>query len=80
MQEEVAHVVKSIYRDEYRVLVQKLVDARKAKGLTQTALSRELAKPQSYVSKYENCERRLDIVEFLDVMKILAINPDIFFK
>ncbi|MDR2925467.1 MAG: helix-turn-helix domain-containing protein [Azoarcus sp.] len=30
-------------------------------------------KPQSYVSKYESGERRLDVVEFLDVCKVLGI-------
>ena len=42
---------------------------RKRAGLTQANLSQKLAKPQSYVSKYENGERRLD---YLEVKKICA--------
>ena len=36
---------------------------RKRTGLTQVEMSKKLAKPQSYVSKYENGERRLDYLE-----------------
>ncbi len=52
-----------------------LVDAREKKGLTQADVAAKLGKPQSYVSKYERGERRLDIVEFLEVMRVLDIEP-----
>ena len=48
--------------------------ARKDKGLTQTALADQLRKPQSYVSKYENKERRLDILEFAKIAELLEID------
>jgi transcriptional regulator with XRE-family HTH domain len=35
-------------------------------------LAKKLKKPQSYVSKYERGERRLDVVEFLDIAKALG--------
>ena len=44
-----------------------LVAARKNAGLTQTQVAEALGKPQSYVAKYEGGERRLDVIEFLDV-------------
>ena len=34
-------------------------------------MASELGRPQSYVSKYENGERRLDVVEFLEAMRAL---------
>ncbi len=46
---------------------QTIRQVRKRAGLTQTQLSKKLAKPQSYVSKYESGERRLD---YLEVRKI----------
>jgi transcriptional regulator with XRE-family HTH domain len=52
-----------------------LVDARKAANLTQSELSGRLKRPQSFVSKYERGERRLDVVEFGDVAKALGIDP-----
>ena len=52
-----------------------LVGARKAAGLTQAELSQRLNRPQSFVSKYERGERRLDVVEFGEVAKALSVDP-----
>ena len=49
--------------------------ARKAAGLTQTELAKQLGKPQSYVSKYERGERRLAVVEFLALADLLHFDP-----
>jgi transcriptional regulator with XRE-family HTH domain len=48
-----------------------LIKARKAAGLTQAGLADCLRRPQSYVSKYERGERRLDVVEFLEIAKCM---------
>jgi transcriptional regulator with XRE-family HTH domain len=66
--------VKSVYRPEYKFLLEELITARKKAGLTQEDLARILKKPQSYVSKYEKSERRLDIIEFLEISKCLNLN------
>jgi transcriptional regulator with XRE-family HTH domain len=42
----------------------------------ETAL--KLRKPQSYVSKYERGERRLDFVEFLEVAEAIGLNVSEF--
>jgi transcriptional regulator with XRE-family HTH domain len=68
--------MKSIYTDEYKFFLNWLTKKRNESRLTQQELSKKLGKPQSYVSKYENGERRLDIVEFLQIT--LAINADPF--
>jgi transcriptional regulator with XRE-family HTH domain len=52
-----------------------LAEARRSAGMTQTALSRKLGRPQSFVSKYERGERRLDVVEFLEVASALQVDP-----
>lgn len=52
-----------------------LVEARKKSGLTQTELSLRLKRQQSFVSKYERGERRLDVIEFGEVARALGINP-----
>jgi transcriptional regulator with XRE-family HTH domain len=57
-----------------------LVEARKEAGLTQAQLAERLRRPQSYVSKYENGERRLDVLEFSDVAEELGIDIASFLK
>ena len=57
-----------------------LIEARKAAGLTQVQVARKLGRPQSFVSKYETGERRLDVVEFLEIAGTLRINPVSFLR
>lgn len=52
-----------------------MIGARKAAGLTQQALALRLKKPQSFVAKYEGGERRLDVVEFVAIARILGADP-----
>lgn len=65
----------SIHSARYQRLKELLIEARKAKGLSQAALAEELETVQTFVSKYERGERRLDVVEFLDVAKALGMDP-----
>jgi len=55
----------------YRELIDKLIVARKTKGLSQEALAKTLGRHQQFVSRYETGERRLDIVEFIDIGRAL---------
>ncbi|MCT4536031.1 helix-turn-helix transcriptional regulator [Halodesulfovibrio sp.] len=57
-------MVKSIYSVEYKAVINALVAERKHAGITQSQLASKLGKPQSFVSKIESRERRLDIVGF----------------
>lgn len=59
----------------YKRLRAALREARKAAGLTQAEVGERLGRPQSYVNKYESGERRLDVVEFLDVAAVLGVDP-----
>ena len=52
-----------------------MIEARKAAGVTQVDLARRLGRPQSFVSKYEQGERRLDFVEFVMICKLLNADP-----
>jgi transcriptional regulator with XRE-family HTH domain len=47
----------------YREFLRRLRAAREAAGLTQVEVARKLGKPQSFVSKSESGERRVDVVE-----------------
>jgi transcriptional regulator with XRE-family HTH domain len=73
-------VTKSVYSPEYDRFCNQLIDARRQANLTQAELSAALKKPQSFVSKYERRERRLDVVEFLEVSRALKIDPIDFIR
>jgi transcriptional regulator with XRE-family HTH domain len=62
---------------EFREL---LVEKRKKAGLTQSGLAEKLSRPQSFVSKYENGERRLDLVEFLEIAVAVGFDPCSFIR
>ena len=64
---------KSLRTPRQILLQSLLVEARKAKGLTQAELADALGKPQSFVAKYESGERRIDVVEFVDITAILGV-------
>jgi len=56
---------KAIYSDEYKAVINKLKEARIESGLSQEQAAKKLGKPQSFVSKVELCERRLDVAELI---------------
>jgi transcriptional regulator with XRE-family HTH domain len=60
--------------DRHELLAQLLRDLRIRANLTQTEVAVALDKPQSYVSKYESSERRLDMVEVADLCKVLDVS------
>jgi len=64
----------SLFGEQYRRLRRILVGARRAAGLTQAAVAERLGRPQSFVSKYESGERRLDVADLLLVAQALGIN------
>ena len=52
-----------------------LANARLEAGFTQVGLAERLGRPQSFVSKFERGERRLDVVEFLEIAHALRLDP-----
>ena len=56
-------MTKSIYSKEYSEFAKKLKSARMEAGLTQIEVAKKFKKTQSYISKSEAGEQRLDIVE-----------------
>lgn len=68
-------MTKSIFTENYALFLKLLVASRKHAGLTQKEIEDKLHKNQSYVSKYENGERRLDVIEFADVANAIGVDP-----
>ena len=48
---------------------------RKAAGLTQAALAKKLGRYQSYIANVESGQRRIDVIEFLDLAKAIGFEP-----
>lgn len=67
-------MTKSLFSARYDRFREALIAARKAAGLTQEEVARRLARPQSFVSKFERGERRLDVVEFFDIAKAVGFD------
>jgi transcriptional regulator with XRE-family HTH domain len=68
-------MARSVQSDAYRFLTGKLVAARKAAGLSQQQVADKIRRPQSYIAKIENGERRLDVVEFLELTQAMDVDP-----
>ena len=68
----------ALHLDAYRQFVADLVRARHEAQLSQAKLATILDKPPSFVAKYERCERRLDLVEALVILKALNVDADTF--
>jgi transcriptional regulator with XRE-family HTH domain len=60
---------RHVYSDRYQIFLEKLRQARLDAGLTQLEVAQRLGKPQSYISKCESGERRVDFVELLDFIQ-----------
>jgi len=61
---------KSIYSKDYRNVIERLKNARPDVGLKQEDVALKLKKPQSYISKIERGERRIDVTELKELAKI----------
>ena len=69
-------MTRSVFSPAYARLRERLVAARHERGFTQAQLADALSRPQSFVSKYETGERRLDFVEVLEIAGILQLDID----
>ena len=61
--------------DNNKLFLKLIFEARKKAGLTQKKLADMLKKNQSYISKYENGDRRLDVIEFMEVVNAIGVSP-----
>ena len=67
-------MAKGITDERYRQLLVILIEARKGIGLSQADVATKLNKPQQFVSRYELGERRLDVIEYLDIAAVLGLD------
>lgn len=65
----------SLGSSRYNRLIELMTVARREAQLTQQQVADRLHKPQSFVAKFERGERRLDLIEFIDLAKAIKIDP-----
>jgi transcriptional regulator with XRE-family HTH domain len=70
----------SVFTQRHQEFIQFLVTARKAAGITQVELAALLGRPQSFVSKVERGERRVDVIEFCQIAEALGHDPSLLLK
>lgn len=68
-------MTRSVFLHAYEAFRTCLVDARKASAKSQVELAQLLNRPQSFVSKVESGDRRLDVVEFVEICRALDADP-----
>lgn len=67
-------MAKGIHEERYRRLIARLAEQRKVLGMSQELVAQRLGRRQQFVSKYESGERRLDVIEFVDVAGALDLD------
>lgn len=69
-----------IYSNSHKFLAQQLKKAREASGLDQKEVAELLNKTQSYVSKIEAGQRRIDVIQLQEFAKIYKKKIEFFIK
>lgn len=67
-------MANALHRPQYELFRKLMIQAREKSGLTQVQVAGALGKPQSFVSKYERGDRRLDFSEFVEIADVLGID------
>jgi transcriptional regulator with XRE-family HTH domain len=69
---------KTIYTKEHKSLVGKLIKTRQKAALKQEDVAKLLGKTQSYVSKLESGQRRIDLVQLKELAEIYKVKLERF--
>ena len=68
--------LKSLRSPQHKELRRQLVAARAKAGLTQQTLAGRLGRHQSFVAKYEGGERRLEVIEFVQICRAIGVKSE----
>lgn len=66
---------KTLTSKAHAKLVRILIDKREAAGVTQTELAGRLGEYQSFVARLESGQRRIDVVELVEIGNALGVDP-----
>ena len=66
---------KSLFEQPYQDIIRCLIERRKELGMTQWDLAEAYGEDQSFISRIERMQRRLDVYEFAVFCRILQVDP-----
>lgn len=66
---------KTLRSRGHQTLIHILVAAREKAGLTQRDLAARIKRPHSFVGRMEAGERRVDVIEFIEIARVLGAEP-----
>lgn len=73
-------MASSIFDETHRRMTAAIVSERRKSGVTQAELARRLGKSQSLISLIERNQRRVDIIEFVEICRALKLDPNAVFR
>jgi len=65
----------STHHEDYRLLIQMVRETREREGVAQSDLATRVGVTQTFISKVERGERRLDPVELIEILEALEVTP-----
>jgi len=65
---------KTIFDPKYRAMIESLKTLRNQQGITQRELAKKLRKTHCFVARAETCERRLDILDLINILRALNLS------
>ena len=68
--------LKALRTPQHQELRRLLLAAREKSGITQQELAKRLQRHQSFVAKYEGGERRLEVIEFVQICCAIGVKPE----
>jgi transcriptional regulator with XRE-family HTH domain len=71
----VGELGKTLGSANHKALVDLIVAKREAAGLTQNQLAEKLGEYQSFVARLESGQRRIDVIEFIEIARALKFDP-----
>jgi transcriptional regulator with XRE-family HTH domain len=71
-------LANSLHDARYKRLIELLATARKQAGLTQRDVAARLKQPPSYIGKLESRQRRIDLIELIDLLEAIGLKPGQF--
>lgn len=71
---------KSLFEKPYEDIIRRLIERRKELGMTQWDLANAYGEDQSFISRIERLQRRLDVYEFTRFCRILQVDPGEFLR